>query len=107
MNMSYTRFHNTLIDLRDCYEHIDDKLSEEEQKRRAELIMLCRRIADDYTDEETVALGYTQARVRATVTDRSNDGAEDAHWDKLDIGNTWVQSDTATESPETTTKDES
>lgn len=51
-NMSYCRFYNTLGDLQDCYDHIDDEnLSEEEAKSRARLIKLCRQIADDYADE--------------------------------------------------------
>ncbi|HEY6020888.1 MAG TPA: hypothetical protein VIY48_13610 [Candidatus Paceibacterota bacterium] len=52
-NMSYCRFHNTLQDLRDCYEHIDDDdLSEEEAKERDRLVRLCKQIADDTADED-------------------------------------------------------
>jgi len=47
-NMGYCRFENTLEDLRDCYEHIDDdNLSNEEWKARAKLIELCRMIAGE------------------------------------------------------------
>jgi hypothetical protein len=53
-NMSYCRFVNTLQDLRDCYEHMDDEdLSEAEQKARVRLVTLCQRIADDYFDGNT------------------------------------------------------
>lgn len=52
-NMSYCRFHNTLGDLRDCMNHLDDNgLSEAEAKARAALIKLCMRIADNYFDDE-------------------------------------------------------
>lgn len=47
-NMSYCRFINTLHDLNDCYENMDEELSEEEAKARKRLIRLCRDIADDY-----------------------------------------------------------
>jgi hypothetical protein len=52
MNMSYCRFQNTLMDLRDCQENMDDDdLSEEERDARAELIDVCWRIAQDYADK--------------------------------------------------------
>ena len=52
-NMGYCRFHNTLQDLRDCQDHIDDDdLSEEETKERARLIRLCKQIAADFEDED-------------------------------------------------------
>jgi len=50
-NMGYCRFHNTLIDLRDCYDHLfDDDLSEEESRDRQRLIDLCETIADEATN---------------------------------------------------------
>ena len=53
MNMGYVRFTNTLQDLRDCYEHMDDDdLSEEEEKARQRLIKLCEDIAADYGEDE-------------------------------------------------------
>jgi len=43
--MSYCRFHNTLADLKDCHEHMDDHdLSAEECKARKWLIKICRRL---------------------------------------------------------------
>jgi len=50
-NMSYARFQNTLKDLRDCYDNLDEELSESEEKDRAKLIKLCRLIADEYGDD--------------------------------------------------------
>ena len=48
-NMSYCRFQNTLRDLKDCYEHIDDDdLSQDEIKARKKLIVLCTDISNDY-----------------------------------------------------------
>jgi transposase len=53
-NMSYCRFQNTLEDLRDCYEEMNQyldiytmELSEEEMKAMKALIKLCRKIADE------------------------------------------------------------
>jgi len=34
-NMSYCRFENTLADLRDCYENLDDNLGENIYEARA------------------------------------------------------------------------
>ena len=48
MNMSYCRFHNTLIDLRDCIEHIEDTdLSQEEHAKRVQLIEECCYVAEE------------------------------------------------------------
>jgi len=54
-NRSYCRFRNTLEDLRDCYDHLNDnvdKISVEEQRARMELINLCRSIWSETVDEE-------------------------------------------------------
>lgn len=40
-NMSYCRFQNTLHDLRDCGEHLSDKLGEDEARARKRLILVC------------------------------------------------------------------
>lgn len=52
-NMSYCRFRNTVADLRDCLEHLDDTegLSEGEAKARLRLINVCVDIALDYGAE--------------------------------------------------------
>ena len=47
-NMSYCRFINTLHDLQDCEEHMEDELSEREQQAREKLIKLCQDIAENY-----------------------------------------------------------
>ena len=48
-NMSYCRFQNTLQDLRDCYENMDDTdLSDEEKRARRTLLKLCDQIVGDY-----------------------------------------------------------
>lgn len=54
MNMSYCRFRNTLEDLRDCYDSIDDTedLSLEEEKARKRLIELCKQIAAEFEEDE-------------------------------------------------------
>jgi hypothetical protein len=52
-NMSYCRFRNTLEDLRECYDNMDDgDVSEEEQRARKRLIQLCREIVDNYGDDD-------------------------------------------------------
>ena len=58
-NMSYCRFQNTLEDLRDCYENMDESfLSEGEEIARMLLIRECKKLADDYADE----IEYLKAR---------------------------------------------
>lgn len=53
-NMSYCRYRNTLTDLRDCYEHMNEEpTSNEEDHARARIIELCQKIVDEYGDDET------------------------------------------------------
>ena len=49
-NMDYCRFQNTLPDLRDCEEHMDDDLSDEEREAREQLLKACVRIALNYAN---------------------------------------------------------
>ena len=51
-NMSYCRFQNTLADLRDCYFHLFDDLSPEEELARDRLVDLCKAIIVDADDAE-------------------------------------------------------
>ncbi len=52
-NMSYCRFENTMRDLEDCQEHLNDKLdSEYEISSRVRLIEICRNIAKEMEDED-------------------------------------------------------
>ena len=59
-NMSYCRFHNTLIDLEDYNEALIDFLdndrnvieSDEERRKAKQLIQLCHDIADNYEPED-------------------------------------------------------
>ncbi len=51
-NMSYCRFQNTLTDLLDCQEALDDKdLSAEEATARERMLLLCEQITTDFADE--------------------------------------------------------
>ena len=55
-NMSYCRFHNTLIDLEDCYEDMQfgndfSELSLTEQEARNELVALCKKIAEQFDEK--------------------------------------------------------
>ena len=50
-HMGYCRFINTLENLRDCHEHMDDgDLSVMEDKARKHLIRLCQQIGEKYAD---------------------------------------------------------
>lgn len=52
-NMSYCRFRNTLTDLRDCLDNMDDpNLSEEETRARELLIEVYSQIAADYGEQD-------------------------------------------------------
>jgi len=55
-NMSYCRFHNTLKDLRDCLEHMDERLDpesdSEEYHARKRLIQLCCEITENFWKSE-------------------------------------------------------
>jgi hypothetical protein len=54
-NMSYCRFHNTLSVLIDCRDALEDKdlkeLSSDERKDAINLIKLCQKIADEFSDD--------------------------------------------------------
>ena len=47
----YIRFENTLADLQECYEHLEDALSESEEKARQKLVELCEKIAREAGEE--------------------------------------------------------
>jgi hypothetical protein len=53
-NMGYCRFENTLKDMRECMEALDeegtDDLSDSEKNAAFALIKICKRIADDYDE---------------------------------------------------------
>ena len=52
VNMSYCRFENTLSDLMDCYDHMDDDdLSASETDARESMISMCKEIADMYSEK--------------------------------------------------------
>ena len=51
-NMGYCRFENTISDLQDCYNNMDDKdLSSTEANARKRMIALCVNIANDFGNE--------------------------------------------------------
>ncbi len=50
-NMSYCRFENTYNDLVDCYENMDNDLSESEEKYRKRIIELCKNITSEFEDK--------------------------------------------------------
>lgn len=50
--MAYCRFENAVEVLRECYDHLDDDLSDGEIKYRRRLLELCSLIASEYKDDE-------------------------------------------------------
>ena len=80
-NMSHCRFTNTLADLEDCFEHLEDPIesseegaqdhgepmiSEAEASGRDMLIELCTRIAQDYGDIDEWKVSLAQNAIRKT-----------------------------------------
>jgi len=51
-NMGYCRFENTLEDLIDCYDHINDELSKSEIKARRLMVDVCRDFIAEYEATE-------------------------------------------------------
>lgn len=51
-NMSYCRFENTFADLKECYQHMDDDLSDSEKEYKERIIKLCQHIIDAYSDDD-------------------------------------------------------
>lgn len=49
--MKYCMFRNTLGDLKDCHDYMDEYLSEEETLARKAMIKICKIIVDEYGDE--------------------------------------------------------
>ena len=49
-NMSYCRFQNTLLALKDCSHYLDDDLSAEETTARKKLVELCADIVEETED---------------------------------------------------------
>lgn len=72
-NMSYCRFQNTVVDLQDCFDHIDDEdLSKEENRARTHLVTVCRQIAAMFDDEAGDSFDELEERIatlNAAITD--------------------------------------
>jgi hypothetical protein len=49
-NMSYCRFENTYRDLYDCYNNINNQLSDSEHKYREKIVAMCQSIIDEYDE---------------------------------------------------------
>lgn len=47
MNQEHCRFTETLHDLADCWEHIDDTLSPDEDRARTQLLALVQQMAEE------------------------------------------------------------
>jgi hypothetical protein len=51
-NMSYCRFQNTYLDLMDCYDNLNEFLSDSEKRYRERLVELCQSIVEEFNPEE-------------------------------------------------------
>jgi len=49
-NMSYCKFENTYRDLYDCYNNINNQLSDSEHKYREKIVAMCQSIIDEYDE---------------------------------------------------------
>ena len=57
-NMSYCRFHNTLQDLEVCEDYLNDTdISEDEHKKRRQLVETCKRIVEQCYDDDELETG--------------------------------------------------
>lgn len=54
-NMSYCRFQNTVSDLDDCLEHINDNLSADEHEARQRLVELARQIVAEANSNDSIS----------------------------------------------------
>lgn len=52
MNMGHTRFTNTVGDLQDCLDHLEDELSPAESRARRRLILTAWDIVQSFLDDE-------------------------------------------------------
>ncbi len=51
-NMAYCRFENTVTDVEDCYNNMEEvDLSDSEYRKRQKLISLCIDIATEYSED--------------------------------------------------------
>lgn len=57
VNMSYCRFHNTLIDVDDCTEHLSEPLSKEEHEARQKFVQKCKEVVEVCYDEQGEPFG--------------------------------------------------
>lgn len=59
-NMSYCRFRNTLKDLNDCYDNINELVDGEEKRARKSLILLCQQIAEELIEDDKVLENFEE-----------------------------------------------
>lgn len=76
-NMSYCRFENTLNDLRDCRDHLDDELSPDEHKARTALLELCAEMLEEIGVEVGDDVKEQAIGLAAESDDEDEDEEED------------------------------
>ncbi len=83
-NMSYCRFRNTLGDLQDCYDNMDDaEMSDDELIARQRLVQLCIEIANTYEEiaDEPIDFGR-RGRMQADQDEDEQVERSDCGWNK-------------------------
>ena len=56
-NMSYCRFQNTIGDMQDCIDNLDEHIREDDRREyraRIKFIEMCKQVAEDYEDVEDI-----------------------------------------------------
>lgn len=78
MNMSYCRFRNTLTDLRDCAQNIEEPLTDrDENEARKKLVQVCRDIVESADNEcvpEEISFECDDCEKRISETQYHNGG---------------------------------
>lgn len=97
-NMSYCRFHNTVIDLQDCLEALrnvaagDEVLSREELAKAKELVKLCGEFIMDIAEQsgieddlhESIAMGAFDDVIDDTLNTMNEEAKESADAEDYD-----------------------
>lgn len=79
-NMSYCRFQNTALDLKDCLNNLHDVLSEDEHEARRRLIKIAKRIVEESDEFHTDPYEQTDDYDIDDETDPMGDGPEPKKW---------------------------
>lgn len=73
-NMGYCRFRNTVTDLADCAENLNEELSEDEARARKRLIKLAYEIVEDFLTNDGL---LDMDAINDLPTEKEEDDEED------------------------------